>query len=109
MLYLDTSIVDIEGIINHDLLLLTVLAKQWLIKFNPLKTEAILLTLRKFEALPNFIFKNVQLTFKDFHKHVEVTLSSKWRWHNHAENIVKSAAKIIGVKRKLKYNLSRIA
>ena len=42
--YSASSIADIEGIINHDLQSLAVWAKQWLIKFNPLKTEAILFT-----------------------------------------------------------------
>ena len=42
--YSASSIADIEGIINHDLQLLAVWAKQWLIKFNPLKTETILFT-----------------------------------------------------------------
>ena len=104
-----TSVADIEGIINYDLLLLAAWAKQWLIKFNPLKTEAILLTLRQFEALPNFIFENVQLRFVDYHKHLGVTLSSKGQLHNHFEKIVKSATKIVGVMRKLKNNLSKIA
>ena len=74
-------------------------AQQWLIKLNPLKTEAILFALRQFEALPNFIFENVQLRFVEFHKHLGVTLSAKGQWHNHVENTVKSAAKIIGVMR----------
>ena len=44
LFYSASSLVDIEGIINHDLGLLVAWAKQWLIKFNPLKTEAILFT-----------------------------------------------------------------
>ena len=32
-------IANIAGIINHDLQLLTNWAKQWLVTFNPLKTE----------------------------------------------------------------------
>ena len=35
-----TNIIDLEGILNHDLLIITNWAKQWLIKFNPNKTEA---------------------------------------------------------------------
>ena len=35
-----TTITDLEGILNHDLLIITNSAKQWLIKFNPNKTEA---------------------------------------------------------------------
>ena len=46
LFYSASSLVDIEGIINHNLRLLVVWVKQWLIKFNPLKTEAILFTLK---------------------------------------------------------------
>ena len=35
-----TNITDLEGILNHDLLIITKWAKHWLIKFNPNKTEA---------------------------------------------------------------------
>ena len=109
LFYSASSILDIEGIINHDLQLLAALEKQWPIKFNPLKTEAILFTLRQFEAFPKLIFENTQLKFVDCHKHLGVTLNFKGQWHDHIENVVKSAAKIIGIMRKLKYNLSRIA
>ena len=37
LFYSATSILDIEGIINSDLQILTNWAKQWLINFNPLK------------------------------------------------------------------------
>ena len=89
-----SSVLHIEGIINHDLQLLAAWAKQWLIKFNRLKTEAILFTLRQFEAIPKLIFENTQLRFVDFHKHLGVTLNLKNQWHDHIENVVKSAAKI---------------
>ena len=65
LFYSASSILDIEGIINHDLQLLAAWAKQWLIKFNPLKTEAILFTLRQFEAFSKLIFENTQLKFVD--------------------------------------------
>ena len=109
LFYSASSILDIEGIINHDLQLLAAWAKQWLIKFNLLKTEAILFTLRQSEAFPKLIFENTQLRFVDCHKHLRVTLNLKGQWHDHIEKVVKSAAKIIGIMRKLKYTLSRIA
>ena len=45
-------------------------AKQWLIKFNPLKTEAILFILKFFEHFPNFIFNDTQIKFVEDHKHL---------------------------------------
>ena len=37
------------GIINHDLQMMSIWAKQWLLTFNPLKTEAVLFTLKKLD------------------------------------------------------------
>ena len=104
-----SSLVDIEGIINHDLRLLVVWAKQGLVKFNPLKTKAILFTLKCFEHFPNLIFNDTQIKFVGDHKHLGLTLSSNGKWHNHIDNILNSAAKVVGIMRKLKFTLSRIA
>ena len=49
--YSASSIHDIEGIINFDLQVF-VGQKQWLIYFNPSKTEAILFTLKQLEQFP---------------------------------------------------------
>ena len=103
------SIPDIEGIINHDLRMLVAWANQWLIKFNPLKTEAILFTLKQFENFPNLIFNGTQIQFVDDHKHLGLTLSKNGKWHSHIDKILNSAAKVIGIMRKLKFTLNRIA
>ena len=44
--YSASSISDIEGIISHDLNIISSWAKQWLVTFNPQKTEAILFSLK---------------------------------------------------------------
>ena len=49
LFYSATSMLDIEGIINSDLQILSNWVKQWLINFNPLKTEAILFTLKNLQ------------------------------------------------------------
>ena len=46
LFYSAAHIDDIAGIINHDMQLLSNWARQWLVTFNPLKTEAVLFTLR---------------------------------------------------------------
>ena len=70
-----SNLEDIEGIINHDLRMLVTWANQWLVKFNPLKTEAILFTLKLFENFPNLIFDGTQIQFVDDHKHLGLILS----------------------------------
>ena len=102
-------IADIAGIINHDLHLLTSWARQWLVTFNPLKTEAVLFTLKKLDFFPQLVFDNIPISSVDRSKHMGVTLRSTGQWHSHVENIVKSATKILGIMRKLKYSFSRNA
>ena len=77
--------------------------RQWPVTFNPLKTEAVLFTLKKINILPQLIFDNIPINFVDSHKHLGVTFSSTGQWHTHIENIVLSATKILGIMRKLKY------
>ena len=108
LFYSASSIHDIEGIINFDLQVLVNWAKQWLINFNPFKTEAILFTLKQLEQFPNLIFNNTLIQFVKDHKHLGLTLSNKGQWHKHIENILTSAARIIGVMWKLKFTLTRV-
>ena len=71
-------------------------AKQWLVTFNPLKTEAVLFTLKKLDFFPHLIFDNVVINFVDSHKHFHVTLSSSGQCYAHIENIVSSATQNLG-------------
>ena len=52
--------------------------------FNPLKTEAVLFTLKNLNFLLQLVFDNIPISFKDDHKRLGVTLSST----GHFENIV---------------------
>ena len=56
LFYAAAHIADIAGIFNHSLQLLTSWARQWLVTFNPLKTEAVLLTLKKTRILSSTCF-----------------------------------------------------
>ena len=92
LFYSASNIQDIEGIINYDLQVLTSWAKQWLINFNPQKTEALLFTLKQIERFPNLIFNNIPMQFVEAHKHLGMTLSNNGQWHSHIDNILTSAA-----------------
>ena len=83
-------------------------AKQWLINSNPLKTEALLFTLKLYEHLPNIEIDGIPVSFVSDHTHLGLTLSNNGRWNKHIENIVNSASKIIGIMRKLKYTFHRV-
>ena len=108
LFYSAAIIKDIECIINHDLRMLVSWAAQWLINFNTLKTEVMLFTLRFFESFPNIIFDRTPIKFVTEHKHSGFTFSSNGQWHCHIENIIKSASKVVGIMRKLKFTFSRV-
>ena len=99
LFYSAAHIDDKAGIINHDVQLLSNWARQWLVTFNPLKTEAVLFTLKKINILPQLVFDNIPINFVDSHKHLGVTFSSTGQWLSHIEIIVLSATKILGIMR----------
>ena len=103
------SIRDIEGIFNHDLLVLSTWRKQWE-DFNPSKTEAIIFVFcNDAYHFPNLMFEDVLVNFVESHKHLRLTLSSNAKWHAHIENINTSVSKLLGIMRAVKYKLSRKA
>ena len=53
LFYAAARLSDIAGIINHDLIMLSNWAIQWLVKFSPLKTEAVLFTLKYLKLFLN--------------------------------------------------------
>ena len=100
---------DIEGIINQDLGLILVWAKKWLVDFNPIKTVAMLFTLRPLDFLPILNFNDSIINFVESHKHLGLTLTFNGQWHTHIETILCSAYKVLGIMRKLKYRFTRQA
>ena len=69
LFYAAANIADKPRIIKHDLQMMSNWAKQWLVTFNSLKTEAVLFTLKKLDFFPHLIFDNVVINFFDSHKH----------------------------------------
>ena len=97
-----TQIEDIEGILNHDLLIISLWAKQWLVSFNPSKTVAMHFTNTNVQS-PDLLFNNVPIQFVTNHKHLGLTLSSNGKWREHINNITQSSNKILGIMRSLKF------
>ncbi|MEW8548105.1 MAG: reverse transcriptase family protein, partial [Candidatus Thiodiazotropha sp.] len=102
-----SSLQDIEGLLNHDLILVSTWARQWLVNFNPNKTEAMLFSFRQFEDFPTLLFDGVDIKFVSNHKHLGLIFSDNMKWNVHIESILDRASRMIGVMRKLKYVFSR--
>ncbi len=95
-----------ETTLNTDLSNITQWSKQWLVQFNPAKTEVMLFSLSNTNE-PTLYFQNAQLNFVHHHKHLGLTLSDNGSWHEHISNIISSASKVLGSMRMLKFKLKR--
>jgi hypothetical protein len=82
------------------------MSKQWLINFNPNKTE-VMFFYQNHGIKPSLVFDNISLDFVDNHKHLGLTLSCDLKWHEHINNISASASKVLGSMRALKFQLKR--
>ncbi len=91
-----SDISDLEGIINHDLQVISLWAKQWLVSFNPSKTEAMLFSTRPIEHNLKLMFDNTQATFVDDHTHLGLTFSSNGNGIvSHLNKIISSASSLL--------------
>ena len=93
-----SNVNDIEGILNHELDMLSTWSKQWLVSFNPTKTEAILFSNQNVQN-PSLLYDNVTITFVHNHKHLGLTLNKHGKWKYQITNITKSASKVLGIMR----------
>ena len=71
-----TSLQDIEGILNHDLTIVSKCAKQCLVDFNPTR-------LKRLFSPRKEIFENTRIRIVDQHKHLGLILSSSAQWNDH--------------------------
>ena len=104
-----TNLRDIEGVINHDLALIAAWAKKWLVDFNPIKTVAMLFSLRPVDYLPSLNFNNTDISFVENHKHLGITFPCNGQWMTYIETIINTAYRTLGIMKKLKYSFSRLA
>ena len=94
--------------LNTDIRSITSWADKWLVKFNPKKTESLLIS-RKSTRLnhPSVYMRDCLIPEVDFHKHLGLNLSGDLTWHKHIDHIKSQAWQRINVMRKLKFELDR--
>ena len=90
--------------LNSDLQKIQKWASEWLVTFNPAKSEALLLSrkINKPYRLPLF-FNNEQIQEVNSHKHLGLYFSNDCSWHEHIEHIKTKAWQRINVMRRLKF------
>lgn len=95
-------------LLNTDLEKIHKWSKQWLVSFNPTKTECLTISNKvKKPFHPSLIFNNVHLKEVETHKHLGIILSSNLSWNLHLDETVKKAHSRLGMLRRLKYILDR--
>ncbi|MCG8033229.1 MAG: hypothetical protein JAZ03_13755 [Candidatus Thiodiazotropha taylori] len=96
--------------LNADLDKIHVWAERWLVKFNPAKSEALLLSRKINKPLhPPLLMNNEPIQEVPCHKHLGIYLSSDGTWHEHISYITLKAWTRINVMRKFKFTLDRQA
>ena len=94
--------------INTDLETIHRWAEKWLVKFNPSKSESLLVSRKNNRNMhPPLIMNAVTINEVQHHKHLGVILSNDGSWHEHINLITSKAWKKIYVMRKLKFMLDR--
>lgn len=97
-------------ILNSDLAKIVNWAKDWLVTFNPVKTETLLISRKRLQpAHPPLFMLNQQITEVNCHKHLGLYFSNDGSWHKHIDYIKEKAWSRINVMRKLKFQLDRRA
>ena len=95
--------------LQHDLTTIETWADKWKIKFNPVKSEALLITRGLNRADSMFIFQNHIVNNVNEHTHLGLTWNKGGTWKNHLSNIINKAVKRVDMMRALQYKLSRSA
>ena len=94
--------------LNSDLEKITKWAKDWLVSYNPFKTEILLLSRKLIQpAHPLLHMLNKQISEVENHKHLGLYFSNDGSWHTHITYIKEKAWKRINTMRKLKFQLDR--
>jgi hypothetical protein len=87
LIFSSTNPLEVEDRLNLDLQVLDNWTKQWLVDFNPQKTEYIFLymviSFRQSINPINLKFNYESLIQVDNHKHLGVTISSNGKWAEH--------------------------
>ena len=99
---------ETANILNNDLETIHKWAETWLVKFNPSKSESLLLSRKNITNLhPPLVMNNVHIKEVTHHKHLGLFLSRDGTWHEHIDYITSKAWQRLNIMRKLKFLLNR--
>ena len=83
-------------------------ADQWLVSFNPSKTESMVISRKRNKLLhPRLLMDNTVVKEVDKHKHLGIVFSNDCNWHAHILAIANKAWQRINILRAFKFKLDR--
>ncbi len=94
--------------LNRDIEMINQWANQWLVRFNPQKTESLLITRKRILPVhPPLQMNNFDIQEVVNHKHLGLYFSNDGTWHSHIDYIVKKAYNQINILRRVRLVLDR--
>ncbi|KAK3096455.1 hypothetical protein FSP39_000336 [Pinctada imbricata] len=96
------------GLMDSDLHKIHEWAKQWLVTFNPQKSEELVISKKSIPLdHPRLSMDNVEIKRVDEHKHLGLIFNTTCTWRNHFQEITGKAWKRIHLLQTLKFKLDR--
>ena len=89
-----SDLAEIEIVLNDDLEKLKVWANKWLIMFNPLKTEVMLISNIFHDYDLRLTYDNTRLNIVETHKHLGIHLSSNNKWTKHIDSVISASKQV---------------
>ena len=94
--------------LNQDLMKIGEWANTWLVKFNPNKTESLIMSRRSGRTNhPAVLMLDQAVPEVEYHKHLGIFLTNDLSWHKHIDHVTSKAWKRINIMKSLKYTLDR--
>ena len=93
--------------LQEDIMKCEAWAKIWMVKFNPQKTESLLLSRKRESDLPELIMENTVITEVKEHKHLGLTLQKNGKWTQQVREMKIKTNKRIDVLRGHMHRLGR--
>ena len=96
------------AILQTDINRITDWANRWLVKFNPSKSESLIISRKRNKPVHQELFMSgVGIPSVQVHKHLGIFISIDGSWDYHVNQSLTKAWKRIGIMRRLKLRLDR--
>ena len=104
----DSEVISSANTLNQDITTVMEWAERWLVTFNSVKTESLLISRKRNSPIhPALSMSGQNIQSVPSHKHLGVFLSSDCSWHSHVDFIKEKAWSRVNVMRKLKFQIDR--